>query len=153
MRPLGYITSTVAYAAAAGHGALSRASDLAERGTLAAVDRVLASHLSEEIIDRVLDSTLAERALRHALAGPLMDEAVARLLESEDLWLLVDEVARSPAVTDAIGRQSLSFADQVAGAVRARSRGADDRLETAVRGIVRRRRKAGAAPAAADGTP
>jgi hypothetical protein len=48
-------------------------------------------------------------------------------------------IARSPAVTDAIGRQSLGLADQVAGVVRDRSRGADDRLETAVRGLVRRR--------------
>jgi hypothetical protein len=73
--------------------------------------------------------------------SPLVDEAVARLLESEDLWLLVDEIAASPAVTEAISKQSVSFAGQVAGAVRTRSLSADDRLEGAVRGLVPGRRK------------
>ena len=73
--------------------------------------------------------------------SPLLDEAVGRLLESEELWLLVDEIAASPAVTEAISKQSMSFADQVAGAVRTRSLNADDRLEGAVRGLVTRRRR------------
>jgi hypothetical protein len=63
---------------------------------------------------------------------------VARLLESEDLWLLVDEIARSPAVTEAITQQSLGFADQVAGGVRARSRSMDDWLEHKARRALRR---------------
>ena len=171
---------------------VSRASRLASRVGLAAVDAALDSRFAEEAVDRVLRSALAERALRQALAGalvdvagqdiarravleriseplvasgeldriidsvltspaaerlvariidsPLLDETVARLLESEDLWLLVDEVARSPAVTEAISKQSVSFAGQVAGAVRLRSMRADDRLEGAVRGLVTRRR-------------
>jgi hypothetical protein len=172
---------------------VSRASRLASRVGLAAIDAALDSRFAEEAVDRVLRSALAERALRQALAGalidvagqdiarravieriseplvasgeldrivdsvlsspaaermvvrlidsPLLDEAVARLLESEELWLLVDEIARSPAVTEAISKQGISFADQVAGAVRTRSLNADDRLELAVRGLVTRRRK------------
>jgi len=68
-----------------------------------------------------------------------MDEAVARLLESDDLWVLVDEIARSPSVTDAISHQGMGFADQVAAAVRERSLRADARLEHAARRLVHRR--------------
>jgi hypothetical protein len=78
------------------------------------------------------------------IQSPLLDEAVERLLESEDLWLLVDEVARSPAVTEAIGSQGLGFADQVAQDVRNRSLRADDRLEHAARRLLRFRRERGA---------
>jgi hypothetical protein len=76
-------------------------------------------------VDRLLDT--------HVL-----DAVVARLLESKDLWVLVDEVARSPAVTEAIGTQSIGFADQIAGVVRDRSRSADDRVERAARRVLRR---------------
>jgi hypothetical protein len=88
----------------------------------------------------VIESQAAERLVGRVIEGPLLDEAVARLLESEDLWLFIDVIARSPAVTDAISTQGLGFADQVAGVVRTRSLKADNRLETAVRGLVRRRR-------------
>jgi hypothetical protein len=73
------------------------------------------------------------------LESRLVDEAVQRVLDGEELWLVVDEIAKSPAVTEAIGRQSLSFADQVAGQVRNRSRSADARLEQAARRVLRRR--------------
>jgi hypothetical protein len=69
----------------------------------------------------------------------LLDETVVRLLESDDLWLLVQEIARSPAVTAAITQQSVGFADQVAGGVRARSRNADAWLEQRARRLLRRR--------------
>ena len=51
---------------------------------------------------------------------------------------LVDEIAQSPAVTNAIGRQGLSFADQLAGVMRNRSRTADDQLEHLARRLARR---------------
>jgi hypothetical protein len=123
----------------------------AERLTLATLDAVLASRLGEEAVDRVLDSELAKRAIARAvervademgegpaLDSPAMDRLVARLLESEELWLIVDEIAQSPAVTEAITRQSVGFADQVAGQVRDRSRSADARLERAARRMLRR---------------
>ena len=72
------------------------------------------------------------------LDSRLIDEAVHRLLEGEELWLVVDEIAQSPAVTEAITRQSIGFADQVAGGVRGRSRNADAWLERAARRALRR---------------
>jgi hypothetical protein len=116
-----------------------------------AVDRALTSGVADEVVARVLDGPELERLVDRVLASPgveravarvidsrLMDEGVARLLDSDDLWLLVDEIARSPSVTTAIGHQSVGFADQIAGALRARSRRADDRMEHAARRLVRR---------------
>jgi hypothetical protein len=136
------------------------ASDVATRATLAGLDAVLASRVATEAVDRIIASALVEHAVDQLLAGDglervlasadtagvpqrvidshLIDEAVDRLLQSEDLWLLVDEIARSPAVTEAIGTQSIGFADQVAGVVRNRSRTADARLENIARRVLRR---------------
>ena len=114
---------------------------LVESGELSrVVDSALTDPGFTKLADQVIESDAAGRLVGRVIESPLLDEAVARLLESEDLWLLVDEIARSPAVTEAIGKQGMSFADQVAGSVRTRSRGADDRLELAVRGLVRRRK-------------
>ena len=134
-----------------------------------ALDTVLDSRLAGDVVERVAASPLAGRALRAALEGPLVEalardlvryrvadrllseelaeQATARVLESEELWLLVEEIARSPAVTAAIANQSVSFADQVAGGVRARSRSADDWLELRARRILRRRRAPAPEPA------
>ena len=127
----------------------------------AGLDAVLESRLAADVVERVLSSTLADRALRAALEGPLLDmvardlvryrvadrllsdglveQTTTRVLESEDLWVLVEQIARSPAVTDAIARQSVGFADQVAGGVRARSRSADTWLEQRARRMLKRR--------------
>jgi len=116
--------------------------------SLAALDVALASRVAKEAVDRAIASGLVERAIARAMDEGIiertvdrvfddrrvLDEAVTRLIESEDLWILVDEIAQSPAVTEAIARQSVGFADQVAGGVRERSRRADARLE----GIARR---------------
>ena len=128
---------------------------------VAGVDAALDSRLAADVVDRVAASPLAGRAVRAALEGPLLDavandlvryrvadrllsdglveQATTRVLESEDLWFLVEEIARSPAVTDAIARQSVGFADVVAGGVRARSRSADTWLEQRARRVLRRR--------------
>lgn len=143
---------------------------LASRLGAEVVDRVLASDLAARAVSRVLEGPLVdavardlvryavverlaegladdpqlERVLLRVLESRLVDEAVRRVLDGEELWLVVDEVAQSPAVTDAIARQSVSFADQVAGQVRARSRNADARLERAARRVMRRRSTPGA---------
>jgi hypothetical protein len=130
------------------------ASALAE----AAADRVLASPLAEHTITRAVNETLATDVLEQAVQNPdvervvaslfeshLLDEVVARLLQSEELWRVVDEIARSPAVTDAITQQSFSFADQVAGEVRDRSRSADALVERTTRRLLRRRPRPGVA--------
>ena len=55
------------------------------------------------------------------------------------MWSLIDEIAGSPAVTEAIAQQSVGFADHVAGTVRDRSRTADAKLERAAWSLLRRR--------------
>ena len=137
-----HISRAVGGAAAFGRDAADRTADAAGRAALATLDRVLESELAEKMVDRVVESPAAERLVARVIEGPLLDEALARLLESEELWLFVDVVARSPAVTDAISTQGRGFADQVAGMVRDRSASADNRLESAIRGLIRRRRTA-----------
>jgi hypothetical protein len=121
------------------HRAERRASAAASKLTLAALDATLASDTAAQAVDRIVRSDLVERAVQRVFETRVLDEVIARLLESEDLWVLVDEVARSPAVTEAIGTQSIGFADQIAGVVRDRSRTADDRVERVARRMLRRR--------------
>ena len=116
-------------------------------------DRVLADGVVEQAAARVLDgpgsssasvssaldSPAMERLVARVVESKLVDQAMARLLESDELWLFVDEIAHSPAVTDAIAQQSMGFADQVAGGVRTRSRSADTWLEAKVQRALRRR--------------
>lgn len=70
--------------------------------------------------------------------GPLFERFVDGLLEGQALWMLVDRVAGSPAVTAAVSQQGLSFADQLAGQMRTRSRWADDLVEQVVARLLRR---------------
>jgi hypothetical protein len=104
----------------------------------AVLERVLDDAELERVLVAALDSPAAERLLARVLESKFLDEAVRRLLEGEELWLVVDEIAQSPAVTEAITRQSIGFADQVAGGVRGRSRNADAWLERAARRALRR---------------
>jgi len=104
-----------------------------------AIDRAIANGLVERIVDRLVAEGIVERAVDRVFdERRVIDEVVKRLIESEGLWVLVDEIAQSPAVTDAIGHQSIGFADQVAGQVRERSRRADARLERVARRALRR---------------
>ncbi len=89
--------------------------------------RGLAEH---GVVERVLDDEVVE-------------QAAALVLASDELWVVVEEIAHSPAVTEAIAQQSLGFADEVAGGVRARSRSADAWIEAKVRRALRRRPVAG----------
>jgi hypothetical protein len=111
---------------------------LSEELVEATTRRVLDGTELEQVVEAALESPTVERLIGRAIDSRLADQAVVRLLQSDDLWLLVDEVARSPAVTAAIARQSASFADQVAGGVRARSTGADAWLERRARRLLRR---------------
>src|SRR5215208_3483281 len=121
--------------ASVAHGAGRRMGDLA----LAGLDAVLASRVAEEAVDRALASRLADHTVDRLFDQErLIDETVTRLIESAELWVLVDSIAKSPAVTEAISRQSVGFADQVAGGVRERTRRLDTRLEGAARRVARR---------------
>ena len=102
------------------------------------VDRALESPRMTELLERVLDSEGMERLVAQVLDSRLVDTSVARVLASEELWLVVDEVARSPAVTAAISQQGAGFADQIATEVGQRSRRADAWLERAARRMLHR---------------
>ena len=94
-----------------------------------------------------------ERTVGQVIESRLLDQVVARLLESEELWLLVDEVAQSPAVTEAITQQSLGFADEVADEVNQRTRRADAVTERVARRLLRRRPRVEPPPPAPADSP
>ena len=98
----------------------------------------------------MLESEGVDRLVAQILDSPLVDATVARVLASDELWLVVDEIARSPSVTEAISHQGVGFADQIAGEVGQRSRGVDDRLERAARRLLHRRPRPGDGAAPAD---
>ncbi len=102
------------------------------------VDQALESPRMMELLERVLDSEGMERLVAQVLDSRLVDTSVARVLASEELWLVVDEVARSPAVTAAISQQGAGFADQIATEVGQRSRRADAWVERAARRMLHR---------------
>ncbi len=91
-----------------------------------ALGEVMSSQAVQEMVDIVFDNGL-------------FDHVVDRLLASDAMWRLIDEVATSPAVRAAVTQQGLGFADQIGEDVRRRSRRADDWLERAAQGLVRRR--------------
>jgi hypothetical protein len=105
------------------------------------VSDALESPGMERLVTRVVGSRLVEETIVR-----IVDETVARLPEREALWTLIDEIARSDSVTDAIGQQGLGFADQVADDVRERSRHADARLERVARRLLRRPQRNGLPP-------
>lgn len=97
------------------------------------VERLIDDLLAEGVADRIVDRILAE-----GIAERIVDRILAGLTDSEELWLLVEEVAASPAVTEAVTQQTAGFADQVAGGVRTRSHSADAWLERQARRALRR---------------
>jgi uncharacterized membrane-anchored protein YjiN (DUF445 family) len=103
------------------------------------VDRMLEDGMIEQIADRVLSGSELERMLAAAFRSALPEEVIAQLLASEAVWILVDEIARSPSVTEAIAHQGTGFLEQVAGKTRDRSRRADARLQRIAERLSRHR--------------
>jgi len=132
-------------------GAAAKAGlDLEQR----AVNRVLESDEIERVVVVAINSVHIQAALKQALESDgaaqlvdtlfdsgLLDRFFERLLASESLWNMIDEIASSPAVTAAISQQGLGFADQVGDEVRSRSRKADDWMERAARRLIGRQPK------------
>jgi hypothetical protein len=104
------------------------------------IDRMLEDGLVEQIADRVLSGPELERIIAAAFQSALPDEVIAQVLASEAVWVLVDEIARSPSVTEAIAHQGTGFLEQVAGKTRERSRKADSRVQRLAERIGRQRR-------------
>ncbi len=133
LRPL---TGAVGAAAEAGVSMEHRAVDrLLETGELG---RLLASARLQSVVAQVLRSEGASQLVDTFFDSGLFDRLVDRLLSSDGLWRLIDEVAGSPAVRAAVSQQGLGFADQVGESVRTRSRKADRRLERAADRLVGR---------------
>jgi hypothetical protein len=122
--------------AGAGIGLEQRVLDrLLESGEL---ERLLANPRLIAAFQQVVGSDGAKKLADAFFDSGLFGRVVDRLLASDDLWRLVDEIAGSPAVTRAISQQGLGFADQVGDQVRGRSRRADDWLEGRARRLIRR---------------
>jgi hypothetical protein len=132
LRPL---TGAVGAAAEAGVSLEQRVVDrLLESGEL---ERLLGSARLQAIVAQVVGSEGATQLIDTFFDSGLFDRFVSRLLSSDGLWRLVDEIAASPAVRAAVSQQGLGFADQVGDAVRARSRKGDRRLERAADRLLR----------------
>ncbi len=102
-------------------------------------ERIAGELIAQGVVEKVIQSDEMEKVVSQAMESRLVDAVVGRLHESDEFWRLVAEIADSPAVTDAIGRQGVGFAGQVAGQVRVESERADDGLERAARRLLRRR--------------
>ena len=110
------------------------------------IDRALAGPLPDEIArsivrHRVIERVVAElassgeldRLLNAALANPRTLELTDQVLASDATQNAVRQVAASPAVRDAIARQTTGFAEDVVESVRLSAVQLDDRVERAVR--------------------
>jgi uncharacterized RDD family membrane protein YckC len=116
------------------------------------IDRALAGSLPEEIArsiarHRVLERVVAElaergeldRLLTAALSSPRTLELTDRMLASEETQHALRQIASSPAILDAIERQTTGFADEVVDRIRESAIRLDTRIE---RAVSRRRRAA-----------
>ena len=105
--------------------ARAKAESVAER----IVDRLLEDGIAEHVAERAFSGPELERVLESAFKSGLPEDLVAQLLASEAVWILIDEIARSPSVTDAISHQGTGFLDQVVAKARDRSRLGDERAQ------------------------
>ncbi len=134
------------------NGAAAAAIDATVNVERRAVVYLLDRPETERLISAAINSPRVQTLVRQALATEgarqlvvsvfdtgLVDEFANRLLADRALWMVVDEVVESPAVTDAITTQGLGFADQVGEHLRTHSRGADEWLEHAAARVTGRR--------------
>lgn len=110
-----------------------------EQLALEALDALLTSDAIDLVLERIEAAGVAQHVAQRILEDGIAEQVVTLLLESEELWVLVDEIARSPSVTEAITHQSAGFVDQVTDTVRDRSREADAWVERAARRLRGRR--------------
>jgi hypothetical protein len=84
-----------------------------------------------------LDSTI-DGLLEDVLASDRSKRVVERVLESEQLWLLVERIANSPEVLNAIASTSVGLTGVVADEARRRTVTADEFAERIARRLLRR---------------
>jgi hypothetical protein len=112
------------------------------------VDELLAEGVVDQVAERVLSGPELDRVAERVLDSAGTERLVAQVLASRELWVLVDEIARSPSVTEAISHQGAGFADQVVGEVGEGTRRADAWLERAARRMLGRTPEVSAPPLA-----
>jgi hypothetical protein len=123
------------------------------------VTQALEAGVLDEVVTRALADESVERTVETLLTrwfeGPLYDEVINRVLASAELWHLVDEIAHSPEVMEAITAGSASLAGEVADQVRRRTIVADDVAERITRKVLRRspRKEQAALPRGDGGLP
>jgi uncharacterized RDD family membrane protein YckC len=116
------------------------------------LDRAFASTLPEEVVrsavkhnvvERVAAQLVAsgalDRAVKDALASSHTTELTEQIVRSDQMRLAIREVVESPEMTAALTRQTVGFAGELVGGIRARAVRWDDRLG-------RRRPRVAAAP-------
>ena len=103
-----------------------------------ALTRALEHEAVGHLLERLVASPGNERLVALLIDSPLPEEIVRQLLETEALWVFVDEIARSPSVTEAIAHQGAGFVDEIADRARDRSRSADQWVQRIARRVGRR---------------
>jgi hypothetical protein len=87
----------------------------------------------DRALDRAIDSVTAD-----AVSSQRTSRAIERLLESDDLWRIVDRIASSPEVLNAIASASAGLTGVVADEARRRTVTADEFAERIARRVLRR---------------
>jgi hypothetical protein len=113
---------------------------IAERREVAirVTDRALDDGAADRLVEHLLEHPELERILDGALASRFAHSAATRLGESEDVLRVVDAIARSESVRDALQAQSTGLATELADEVRGRTSRVDDMLERRARALLRR---------------
>lgn len=87
----------------------------------------------EAALDRATD-----RFITDLLASQRAKTAIERVLESDELWRLVDRIANSPEVLNAVANASVGLTGVVADEARKRTVTADEFAERVARRVLRR---------------
>lgn len=124
-------------------------------------DAVVRSLLEHQVVERLaaelavtadldiavtaaLDSETTQQLVQAVLASPgfdrLLVQATDRVLNGPEMQRVIEVVADSPAVREALRAQSTSLAEETVAGVRARAENLDDVAERTVRGWLRRPR-------------
>ena len=91
-------------------------------------------------LDRELEEAI-ERALMNVLESDFTDRLFERMLDSDQTQKLIERVAEAPEVRRAIAAQGFGLIDDIGDQLTRATRAIDDRLEEAVRTVVRRPRR------------
>ena len=96
----------------------------------------------DRALDRALESEAAERATERVLESEGAKRVWEKVLESDEAQKLVERVAEAPEVRSAITSQGVGLLEDLRRSARRASRRLDDSAEAAVRGALRRPRRA-----------